>query len=92
LRIIENTKAANDFKTFEFDLIRYFSITSPISEIDFAKLLKWVTGKCTKALKYYNAKKCDRRRLSQSLKNIFKQDNQFERIVVPFTDGVKSLN
>jgi preprotein translocase subunit SecA len=33
--IVQNTKQ-NDFKSFEFDLIRYFSITSP-KESDFAK-------------------------------------------------------
>ena len=94
--IVQNTKAANDFKTFEFDLIRYFSITSPISESDFAKTTEMeLTGKVYKeALKYYN-EKCDRsaREAFPIVKNIFEdKDNQFERIVVPFTDGVKSLS
>jgi preprotein translocase subunit SecA len=50
-----------------------------------------LTGKYTKALKYYNEN------VSVVLeafncKNIYEdKDNQFERIVVPFTDGVKSL-
>jgi preprotein translocase subunit SecA len=33
--IIQDNKRANDFKNFEFDLIRYFSITSPVAEADF---------------------------------------------------------
>ena len=94
--IVQNTKATNDFKSFEFDLIRYFSITSPVSESDFAKTTEMeLTGKVYKeALKYYN-EKCDRsaREAFPIVKNIFEdKDNQFERIVVPFTDGVKSLN
>jgi preprotein translocase subunit SecA len=94
--IVQNTKAVNDFKTFEFDLIRYFSITSPVSEGEFAKATEMeLTGKVYKeALKYYN-EKCERsaREAFPIVKNIFEdKDNQFERIVVPFTDGVKSLS
>ena len=94
--IIQNTKGANDFKTFEFDLIRYFSITSPVSESEFAKATEMeLTGKVYKeALKYYN-EKCERsaREAFPIVKNIYEdKNNQFERIVVPFTDGVKSLS
>jgi preprotein translocase subunit SecA len=35
---IEQNKAINDFKNFEFELIRYFSITSPVTESEFAKM------------------------------------------------------
>ncbi len=93
---VQNTKATNDFKTFEFDLIRYFSITSPVSESDFVKLSEVeLTGKVYKeALAFYN-EKCDRgaREAFPIVKNIFEDpNNQFERIVVPFTDGVKVFN
>ncbi|WP_340156095.1 preprotein translocase subunit SecA, partial [uncultured Winogradskyella sp.] len=33
-----NNKDANDFKNFEFELIRYFSMESPISEAEFGKM------------------------------------------------------
>lgn len=94
--IIQDTKPSNDFKNFEFDLIRYFSITSPVSESDFVKLTDIeLTGKVYKeALKYYN-EKTDRsaREAFPIIKEVYEdKNNQFERIVVPFTDGVKSLN
>ncbi len=93
---VQNTKATNDFKTFEFDLIRYFSITSPVSESDFVKMNEIeLTGKVYKeALKYYNEKtERSAREAFPIIKNVYEEkNNQFERIVVPFTDGVKSLN
>ncbi|KDN53995.1 preprotein translocase subunit SecA [Flavobacterium seoulense] len=93
---VQNTKATNDYKTFEFDLIRYFSITSPVTEAEFLKFNEIeLTGKVYKeALKYYN-EKCERsaREAFPIVKNIFEDpNNQFERIVVPFTDGVKTLS
>jgi preprotein translocase subunit SecA len=94
--IVQDTKATNDFKNFEFDLIRYFSITSPVSESDFLKLTEIeLTGKVYKeALKYYNEKtERSAREAFPIIKNIYEdKNNQFERIVVPFTDGVKSLS
>ncbi|HEY4617672.1 MAG TPA: preprotein translocase subunit SecA [Flavobacterium sp.] len=94
--IVQDTKATNDFKNFEFDLIRYFSITSPVSESDFLKSTEIeLTGKVYKeALKYYNEKtERSAREAFPIIKNIYEdKNNQFERIVVPFTDGVKSLS
>ncbi|WP_413997656.1 preprotein translocase subunit SecA [Flavobacterium sp. W1B] len=94
--IVQDTKGTTDFKTFEFDLIRYFSITSPVTEADFARLTEIeLTGKVYKeALKYYNEKtERSAREAFPIIKNVYEdKNNQFERIVVPFTDGVKSLN
>jgi preprotein translocase subunit SecA len=94
--IVQDTKAANNFKNFEIDLIRYFSITSPISESDFLKATEIeLTGKVYKeALKYYTEKtERSAREAFPIIKNIYEdKKNQFERIVVPFTDGVKSLS
>jgi preprotein translocase subunit SecA len=94
--IIQDSKATNNFKTFEFDLIRYFSITSPVSEADFAKLTEIeLTGIVYKeALKYYREKTArSAREAFPIIKDVYEdKKNQFERIVVPFTDGVKSLN
>jgi preprotein translocase subunit SecA len=46
----QTLKATNDFKSFEFDLIRY-SITSPVSESEFAKTTEMeLEGKYTKKL------------------------------------------
>jgi preprotein translocase subunit SecA len=94
--IIQDTKRSNDFKNFEFDLIRYFSITSPVTESDFMRLTEMeLTGKVYKeALKYYQEKtERSAREAFPIIKNVYEdKNNQFERIVVPFTDGVKSLS
>ncbi|OUD36125.1 preprotein translocase subunit SecA [Flavobacterium sp. FPG59] len=94
--IIEQNKAINDFKNFEFELIRYFSITSPVTESEFAKMNPMdLTGKVYKAtLDYYTEKTArSAREAFPIIKSVYEdQNNQFERIVVPFTDGIKSLN
>ncbi|MDR6968331.1 preprotein translocase subunit SecA [Flavobacterium arsenatis] len=94
--IASSNKEVNDFKNFEFELIRYFSITSPISESDFTKLsVNDIAGKVYKAtLEYYTEKTArSAREAFPIIKNVFENDgNQFERIVVPFTDGIKTLN
>ncbi|WPR71297.1 preprotein translocase subunit SecA [Flavobacterium sp. NG2] len=94
--IIQNSKATNDYKAFEFDVIRYFSITSPVTEAEFVKASEIeLTGKVYKeALKYYNEKtERSAREAFPIIANVYEdKNNQFERIVVPFTDGVKSLN
>jgi preprotein translocase subunit SecA len=94
--IVNNNKAANDFKNFEFELIRYFSITSPVTESDFEKINEMeLTGKVYKAALQYYTEKTERsaREAFPIIRNVFEdQNNQYERIVVPFTDGVKTLN
>ena len=48
--ITETNKAAEDFKNFEFELIRYFSMSSPISEAEFSKgSVQDIAGKVYKA-------------------------------------------
>jgi preprotein translocase subunit SecA len=94
--IVETHKQAKDFKNFEFDLIRYFSITSPVSESEFERISEMeLTGKIYKAtLEFYNEKtERSAREAFPIIKNVYEdKNNQFERIVVPFTDGIKSLN
>ncbi|MBU2060458.1 MAG: preprotein translocase subunit SecA, partial [Bacteroidetes bacterium] len=94
--ILQETKPSNDFKNFEFEIIRYFSITSPVSESDFVKMTEIeLTAKVYKeALKYYTEKtERSAREAFPIIQNVYEDpNNQFERIVVPFTDGVKSLN
>jgi preprotein translocase subunit SecA len=94
--IVNDNKAVSDFKNFEFDLIRYFSISSPVSEGEFSKLTEVeLSGKVYKvALAYYEEKNArDARESFPIIKNVFENpNNQYERIVVPFTDGQKTLN
>ncbi|RDI57617.1 preprotein translocase subunit SecA [Flavobacterium glaciei] len=94
--IIDDNKATNNFKNFEFELIRYFSITSPVTETEFMKLSEMeLTGKVYKATLDYYTEKTERsaREAFPIIKSVYEdKNNQFERIVVPFTDGIKSLN
>ncbi|MDD5149571.1 MAG: preprotein translocase subunit SecA [Flavobacterium sp.] len=94
--IATDNKLANDFKNFEFELIRYFSITSPVTESEFNKLTEIeLTGKVYKAASAFYAEKTERsaREAFPIIKNVYEdKNNQFERIIVPFTDGIKSLN
>ena len=94
--IVDQNKATNNFKNFEFELIRYFSITSPVTESEFSKLTEIeLTGKIYKATLEYYTEKTERsaREAFPIIKSVYEDtNNQFERIVVPFTDGIKSLN
>ena len=94
--IVTENKATNDFKNFEFELIRYFSITSPVSESDFAKLTDIeLTAKVYKAASQFYTEKTERsaREAFPIISNVYEdKNNQYERIIVPFTDGIKSLN
>ncbi|MBG6132431.1 preprotein translocase subunit SecA [Aquimarina sp. EL_43] len=94
--ITEGNKAAQDFKNFEFELIRYFSMSSPISAEEFEKMdaLK-ISGEIYKiAYEHYQDKM---KRNADAAYPVIKQvyedpSSKYERILVPFTDGVKSIN
>jgi preprotein translocase subunit SecA len=93
--IAERNKDANDFKNFEFELIRYFSMSSPITESEFSKLsAQEIAGKIYHAAFDHYVDKMERNAelAYPVVKNVYEtQGNQYKRIVVPFTDGVKTL-
>lgn len=94
--IVEGNKVGNDYKNFEFDLIKIFGIQSPFTEDVFAKKHE---NELTDLLfehvyKAYQAK-CDASAAEafKVIKNVHEDpNNSFERIVVPFTDGHKAVN
>ena len=94
--IYTNSKQNNDFKSFEFDIIRYFSVTSPISKDDFEKKdeIQCIEKTYQVVLEYYEKKnKENATKVYPIVKNVFENpQNKFERIVVPFTDGKKTMN
>jgi preprotein translocase subunit SecA len=94
--VVEQNKLAEDFKNFEFELIRYFSISAPVTPAEFSKLsAREITGKAYKAvLAHYEEKIArDAREAYPIIKNVYENNNgQYQRIVVPFSDGIKSLN
>ncbi|ALJ04614.1 preprotein translocase subunit SecA [Pseudalgibacter alginicilyticus] len=94
--IAETNKGANDYKNFEFELIRYFSMSSPITEAEFGKLsAQEITSKIYKtAFEQYKEKMTRNADIAfPVIKNVYEtQRDKFKRIVVPFTDGIKTLN
>ncbi len=94
--IVQHNKATGNFKNYEFELIRYFSISSPISATDFSKLPERdIVGQTYKAVLEHYTEKTTRntKEAFPVIKNVYENNNgQYERIVVPFTDGIKSLN
>ncbi len=93
--IAEANKNANDFKNFEFELIRYFSMSSPITEEEFTKLsVQEIAGKIYHAAFDHYVEKMERNAelAYPVVKNVYETEgNKYKRIVVPFTDGVKNL-
>ncbi len=94
--IVNANKGRNDFKNFEFELIRYFSLVNSLSETDFNKLTEIeLTGKLYKEVLGYYTEKTTRnaKEALPIIKNVFEdKNNHFERIIVPFSDGHKTIN
>ena len=93
--IINNNKIAKDFKNFEFELIKFSSMTSPISEEEFDKLTaKEIADKLFDIVSEHYKNKIERNAVLAFpvIKDVFENEgDKYERIVVPFTDGIKSL-
>ena len=94
--IAEGNSINQDFKNFEFELIRYFAMPSPVSEEKFRKLNgQKLTATLYKAvLAHYESKT---EKIAEQVHKVLKAikedpNNNFERIGVPFSDGSKSLN
>jgi preprotein translocase subunit SecA len=77
-------------------LIRYFSMSSPISQSEFDSMtVKDVAGHIYKAAYRHYQEKMERNAeiAFPVIKNVYEnQGDKFKRILVPFTDGVKTLN
>jgi len=94
--ISQNNKESQDFKNFEFELIRYFSIASPVDQNEFEKLgSQDIAGKVYKvAYGHYQEKMSQNAEIAfPVIQNVYENHkDQYKRILVPFTDGVKTLN
>ena len=93
--ITGSNKTNNDYKNFEFELIRYFSMSSPFSKSEFENKSNQEITKLVyeNAFKQYESKMERNADLAfPVIKNVYEnQRNKFKRIVVPFTDGNKTL-
>ena len=94
--IVIQNKGAKDYKNFEFEIISNFSMTAPISAEEFDELSETdlIQNLYKALLEYYENKQIQNAQQAfPVIKDVFERPgNSFERIVVPFTDGVKSLN
>jgi len=93
--IVFANKASNDFKNFEFELIKYFSMTTDINAESFESMQEndIIDKVYTVVLNHYLNKIENNAKLAYPvIKHVYeKQREKFKRIVVPFTDGIKNL-
>ena len=93
--IINNNKAIKDFQNFEFELIKFSSMTSPISKADFEKLSEMeLIDKLYEIIAEHYKNKIERNAVLAFpvIKDVFENEgDKYERIIVPFSDGIKSL-
>ena len=93
--IINSNKPAKDFQNFEFELIKFSAMSSPFSEEEFKSLPEnELAEKLYELIKEHYQNKIERNAVLAFpvIKDVFENEgDKYERIVVPFTDGIKSL-
>ena len=93
--IVNQNKATKDFQNFEFELIRFTSMTSPFSEDEFNSLSEQeLANKLYDVITQHYKEKVERNALLTYpvIKNVYENEgDKYERIVVPFSDGIKTL-
>ncbi len=93
--IVLNNKINNDYSNFEFELIRFSSTTSPFSKEEFAaKDERELVEELFDVVYKHYQRKIERSAIAAFpvIKDVYeKQGDRYERIVVPFTDGIKTL-
>lgn len=93
--IVNANKAAKDFQNFEFELIRFTSMTSPFNEDEFNTLTEQeLANKLYDIITQHYKDKVERNALLTYpvIKNVYENEgDRYERIVVPFSDGIKTL-
>jgi preprotein translocase subunit SecA len=93
--IVTENKASNDYSNFEFELIRFSSTTSPFTKEEFETKDEQVLIDELFDIVYKHYQK----RIEQNavaaypvIKDVYEnQGDRYERIMVPFTDGIKTL-
>ena len=93
--IIHSNKPSKDFQNFEFELIKFSAMTSPFSEEEFQKLSEnELAEKLYELITKHYQNKIERNAVLAFpvIKDVFENEgDKYERIVVPFSDGIKSL-
>ena len=94
--LIDEFHEARDYEGFKLDVIRTFSSESPFTEEEFLKenadtLIDKLVHELT--INYARKKEGIAERAFPVIANVFEtQGEKFKNIVIPFTDGIKSLN
>ena len=93
--IVANGKAGGNYKDFEFEIIKYFTMESPISQSDFNnKNVQDLTNILFKAAEQDYQMKLSllKEKSFPIIENVFQnQGSMFKMIQVPFTDGNKTM-
>lgn len=92
--LVEGNKVGNDFKNFEYDIIKIFGIESPFSAEEFSRIHEnELTDKLYEIVYKKYITKCEEsaKEAFNVIKNVH-ENGGYERIVVPFTDGIKTIN
>jgi preprotein translocase subunit SecA len=93
--LVEEAKAINDFKKFEQDLILFSTMTSPFTEEEFkSKDEQELTDELFKKVYTHYKDKIERNAAAAYpvIKGVYENEgDRYERIVVPFTDGQKTI-
>ena len=93
--IVDELHQAKDYDAFKLDLIRLLATESPINEEEFKDLpTEIITDKvfdnCFKS--YQNKSENIAKQAFPVIKDVYKnQSGTYENIVIPFTDGIKTL-
>ena len=93
--IVSKTKLENDYKEFEYEIIKYFTMEAPVSENEFkTKQVPELTNIVFKAATEDYRMKLEllKEKSFPIIENVFQnQGSMFKMIQVPFTDGIKTM-
>ena len=93
--IVVSNKQSDNYTNFEFELIHFSGMPSPFTKEEFKTLAadKLVDDLYDKVYAYYTEKVVRNATTAfPVIKNVYENEaDKYERIVVPFTDGVKTL-
>ena len=93
--IVSKTKSSGDFKEFEYDIIKYFTMESPVSESEFKSLqIPALTDSVFKKAKEDYDMKLNllKEKAHPIIGNVYlNQGSMFKMIQVPFSDGTKTM-
>ena len=93
--IVSRGKLEGDFKEFEYEIIKYFTMESPVSENDFkTKMVPELTNILFEAATNDYKMRLDllKEKSFPIIENVYNtQGSMFKMIQVPFTDGIKTM-